>query len=633
MPVVAFHAGISAFSGGFIGVDVFFVISGYLISSVILADIRNNTFSLQKFYVRRVKRIFPALFAMLAATSVLACLFLMPAELTGYSKSLLSATLSFSNLYFWSSSGYFDPASDQQPLLHTWSLSVEEQFYLFFPLFLMATQKRSPKSVNLIIILLALISFIVSCRYVESNPTSAFYLPQSRAWELLLGTILALNIIPQVENKVLNDTFSMSGLLLIIYSIFSYSKLTPFPGVYALVPCIGTALIIYTGKNNSTFVSKLLSVKPMVFIGMISYSIYIWHWPLILFQKNFSMIFSGVPSAYGKAILVLLSIVLAAISWRYIEQPFRRPALQGRQSRTFVQAGTAVVLMMTFSVCAILSEGFPQRFSPKVVQMASYLNYDFSGDYRQGSCFITDDSVGFKGFQPSACLQLLHDKSNYLIIGDSFAADLWFGLSNRNPEINFLQATGSGCKPTLKQAGSTDVIQRRCAQLMSFMFHDFIEKTALDAILISGSWRVEDLRDISETLEWLKVNKPGAKLILFGAKVQYDAPLPRILATSLEKGDDTLPGRHIVKSVRELDATISQIAGSKNIQYISFFNLLCADNQCINRDGEGYPLSYDIGHLTRWGSLFVADRIKSLWAKGPVTVNNPVDISTMSEGN
>jgi peptidoglycan/LPS O-acetylase OafA/YrhL len=607
LPVVAFHVGISAFPGGFVGVDVFFVISGYLISWIILSEFEQGHFSILSFYERRIRRIFPALVVMLLATAVVAFIYLLPVELEQFASSLLAAILSVSNFYFWFHSGYFDVAADQQPLLHTWSLAVEEQFYILFPLFLLLIRRFFPVNLRTGIIGLALLSLSISAVGAFRDPTTTFYLPHTRAWELLLGTILAMEVLPPIRNALVNNLASAVGLGMIIYAIFAFSAATPFPGLAALVPCVGTGLVIHAGRDGRTLTNRVLSLSPLVFVGLISYSLYLWHWPLIFFQRNDSILFAGFSSSTGKVLLFAASMILATVSWWFVERPFRRGPLRMPARPLFLSAAVATVTICSISIVTLLLDGVPSRFSPAEIQAASYLNYDPGSDYREGTCFI-NDGRGQADLKGDICLKQVRGRKNVLLFGDSYAADLWYGLTRSFGEVNFLQATGAGCKPTLAQARTTDVTLRRCAKLMDSVFFDYLAKNKVDALLIAESWRKDDLPALASTLDW--ANARGIKVILFGPKVQYDAPLPRILVATIRYSDPGLPDRHRPSSYETLDEEMSQLARSKGVTYISFFQLLCKQEACLHSDQAGHPLSFDIGHFTRWGSLVVAQKLR-----------------------
>ena len=304
IPVVLFHLGIPAFSGGYVGVDVFFVISGYLITGIIVRDIEKGNFSLVNFYERRIRRIFPALFMVLVITTMVSYKVYSPSELMRYSKSLASISLFSSNFLFLRESGYFSPSAEIRPLLHTWSLSIEEQFYIFFPILLTFSFKYLRKPVVPIIIA-AILSFTANIILVSEYKEMVFFMLPTRAWELCLGGILALNLIPKLSNNNINNWLSLIGLMMLIFSVFKYDSITVYPGLAASIPCLGAALMIYTGDKH-TIIARLLSFRGFVFVGLISYSLYLWHWPTIVLFKNFKVL----PITLENQLAILLFSVL-----------------------------------------------------------------------------------------------------------------------------------------------------------------------------------------------------------------------------------------------------------------------------------------------------------------------------------
>jgi peptidoglycan/LPS O-acetylase OafA/YrhL len=603
LSVVFFHLKILKVWGGFIGVDVFFVISGFLISSVILKEISESRFSLSAFYQRRIRRIIPALMVMLGASTVAACIFLLPSELEGFAKSLLAASFSVSNFFFWLHSGYFDAPAADLPLLHTWSLAVEEQFYIFFPLFLVFVRRFFPGKFKSAIVVLACASFALSAVGAYKFPTSTFYLPTTRAWELLLGTILSLKLFPAITSRVWRDIASVAGLLMIIGAAFSYDVSTPFPGISALLPCIGAALIIAAGQHARSLAGRALASKPMVFIGLISYSFYIWHWPIIIFQRMSMIQIPGASSRNVKAVILILSIVTATLSWRYIETPFRKGKLYLSGTATFKFAAVTTLGMIVAAGCILGFRGFPSRYSAQEIKIASYAKEQ--GTYRIGTCFLTSGNLA-GDFDAKDCMRMDSTKKNYLLLGDSHAAQLWYGLANAFPNVNFLEATSSGCEPTLKHK-VFDL--RRCTVTMDYVFNDFLPKTHVDLVILAARWESEDMSYIGPTIEALK--RQGINVVLFGPIMQYDSPLPRLLAVSLKSNNPSLPARHELTKYRTLDGEMASLASTQwNVPYVSFFKLLCPNDVCLEYAGEDVPIQFDYGHLTSQGSLLFGARLK-----------------------
>lgn len=403
LSVLAYHLKVGAFRGGFVGVDIFFVISGYLISAIILKDIAAGKFSIASFYERRIRRIFPALIVTLIGTSILAYRYFLPSELTTYAKSLLAALFSLSNFYFWRHSGYFSAPVETIPLIHTWSLAVEEQFYLFLPIFLALAHRYFPRKIRFTVIVIALCSFAASAVGAFRDPTATFYLADSRAWELMLGVLISLDVFPEVSRPFFRNLLAVFGMLLICISVFAYSSDTPFPGVAALAPCLGAAMIIAAGLSGPSLVGRILSLKPVVFVGLISYSLYLWHWPIIVFQGMESVLVSGVSVRMAKLICIGVSFAVATLSWKFVESPFRAGHMRMPRATLFKFAAGAAAAVAAAGIAAITSGGFPSRYPSKAIQVASYLDYDSAKYFRDGTCFI---SSGYKysDYDFSRCL-------------------------------------------------------------------------------------------------------------------------------------------------------------------------------------------------------------------------------------
>lgn len=358
VPVVLYHAHLFRVPGGFVGVDIFFVISGYLITALILSGIEKGRFTIADFYERRARRILPALFVLLAAASVAAYLILLPHDAKEYGRSLIATIFFFSNVIFSRQAGYFDAPSEMKPLLHTWSLAVEEQFYILYPLFLFFVARYLRKRYLLAIVSAFVLSFAVSVRQLHTDPVAAFYLAPARAWELMTGGLLALSVLPEIRHRFAASLLGLAGLLLIVYSVCAFSADTPFPGYNALYPCVGAALIIYTGSTERSFVARLLSIKPLVFVGLISYSLYLWHWVLLVFARYYLI---RPLTRIETAVVVAAAFIAAALSWRFIETPIRRRSFA---SRPWIFAGAALASLpiVAFGSLAFISHGFPTRY-------------------------------------------------------------------------------------------------------------------------------------------------------------------------------------------------------------------------------------------------------------------------------
>lgn len=340
LAVIFFHTNVPGFSGGFVGVDIFFVISGFLITSIILKEINEENFSITRFYERRIRRIFPALFPVIAFSLVAGAYLFEADAFDEFGQSIIATTLFSSNILFGSDSGYFAAPSLQKPLLHTWSLAVEEQFYIFFPLALVLIHGFLKSRYLLWILIAITLSLGASIYGVYHYAGATFYLVPTRAWELLAGSILALGVLPDPSSAWLRNLLSITGLGLIIYSVGFYTEATLFPGYNAIAPVLGAWLVIYS-NGEKAIVNKLLSMRPLVFIGLISYSLYLWHWPFAAFARY--LMFRPF-NAYDSAGIILVSLAVSILSWKYIEQPFRgRQMLLPDRKRVFAIAGFVMI--------------------------------------------------------------------------------------------------------------------------------------------------------------------------------------------------------------------------------------------------------------------------------------------------
>ena len=358
LSVIFFHTGISGFSGGFVGVDVFFVISGYLITSIILKDIKSGEFSIARFYERRIRRIFPPLFTVITFTVVVSAFLFDSNSFESFGRSITATTFFCSNVLFWKESGYFDASSITKPLLHTWSLAVEEQFYIFFPLLLIGITRFSKNRYLQWIVGISLVSLMMSIIGVYTHQVITFYLLPTRAWELLFGSFLSLEVIPKLESNVQRNLVSFIGLSLIIFSICFYTESTLFPGVAALAPVLGASFIIHSGKGGASIVKKLLSYKPIVYIGLISYSLYLWHWPLIVFSKYLIMRELTFFETLG---IIITTFIISVISLKFIEKPFRvnYPLISNR--KIFVISSFIMSMSSIIGLIIYYQNGMPYR--------------------------------------------------------------------------------------------------------------------------------------------------------------------------------------------------------------------------------------------------------------------------------
>jgi peptidoglycan/LPS O-acetylase OafA/YrhL len=606
IPVLFYHFGVPGFSGGFVGVDIFFVISGYLICGMIDADLRRGSFSLASFYKRRILRILPALFAMFLVTSILAAIYCLPVELIDYARSLASAVGSISNVYFAQTAGYFDAPAETKPLLHTWSLGVEEQFYFAAPLLMLLVHRLAPKRTGLLFAIVAVVSFAGALAMSARNTTFAFYLTPFRAWELALGALLAVEFLPVPKSAFWRNACGASGLLLLFGVIAFGSPTVPLLAMTGLA-AVGTTLVIASSARAVSAAGRLLSLRPLVFVGLISYSLYLWHWPLAVFQRTDAIFFAG-SSASARLTLIVLSFGIAYLSWKLIETPFRTLAKGTSKAAIFGVASATMAATVGLCGMVILGSGAPSRFPSRVVEIGSFLAYDSSAAFRTGRCFL---STNRQRLDTETCLKPDPARPNYLLVGDSHAAHLWSGLALAMPEINLMQATASICRPVV-MAGSRYPTPA-CRALIEFVFSDFLVHNNVDGVLLAASWKDEDLPVLSSTLQLLKSR--GIGVTVLGPIVEYDAALPRLLVDGILHDTPSLASAKRTPGIRERDLAMKRMVTATGATYLSVYDAVCRDDRCDELVQGNIPMQFDAGHLTAEGAIEVGRRLSAAFAR------------------
>jgi len=438
-PVILFHSGLTSFSGGYVGVDVFFVISGFLITNLIMEEIQQAKFSLTNFYERRARRIFPALSAMLILTTLAAYLLLAPDTLKDYSDSLFFVVIFLSNLFFFVDSGYFSAAADEKPLLHTWSLAVEEQYYLFFPLLVILLWRKPERWLILTLVTLSLASLLLSKKLAADGSTDAnYYLIFSRAWELLFGSLLALTPINRERMPAwLKELLSLSGIVMIGYAVTQFDSNTPFPSLYTLIPVLGSCLIIAFACPQ-LIVSRLLNNKLAVAIGLISYSLYLWHQPLLALLRLKS---AGEPSRELLLLAIALTFILALLSWRFVEKPFRNRKKFSRR-QIFRYTSISIVLFMAIGITGHHNKGFKQRFPASEYATTMTPSPIKARCHADNKNYISPDQ---------SCRYFVEDNTRWATLGDSHIPELAYALAQRleRSGVGLRHLSYGGCAPSL----------------------------------------------------------------------------------------------------------------------------------------------------------------------------------------
>ena len=488
LTVIFFHAGFDWMSGGFIGVDVFFVISGYLITGIILTELQNKTFTLQGFYERRARRILPALYLVLFITIPLSWILMLPHQLKDYFQTLFAVNISSSNILFWYKSGYFNTASDLKPLLHTWSLAVEEQFYLLFPTFVLACLRFNYRFLVWSVSLIALVSFGLAEWRWGMDQDAAFYLIFTRVWELAFGALLAL--MPATRERlggylITRELLVLLALLGILASAVVYSESTHFPGLAALVPTLGAGIMIRYGKG--TFVARhFLSSPPMVLIGLISYSAYLWHQPIFAFTR---LIRINVPSITDYLIGIGVTLMLALLSWKYLETVIRSPQRVGPHA-VWIMVVVGSAFFIGVGLLGSLSGGFPHRLN----EQASHV-YKFKDSKAKNvkncygyveSRFMADAPVSDLG---GLCRLGSAGKPVIGLMGDSHATTMSLALSEALQRLSLpgVDLTYNSCPPL--DAGEADQERHSTKVCLNFRNWMFENPGALpDTLILMARW-------------------------------------------------------------------------------------------------------------------------------------------------
>lgn len=639
LSVVGFHAFPLWVKGGFVGVDIFFVISGYLISTIIINNLERNSFSFIEFYIRRIKRIFPALALVLAACFAFGWFVLAADEYKQLGKHIAGGAGFVSNFLLWNESGYFDKAAESKPLLHLWSLGIEEQFYIVWPLLLWVAWKKRLNLLTLIFVV-AFISFALNVTNVRSDTPAAFYSPQTRFWELLAGSALAYITLrqrpqhhilsrfqfwldallgkiiyaqaPEADGKTLRNMLSAIGTALIAVGILVITKSEYFPGWWAVLPTLGAMLIISAGAQ-AWINQVLLSNRLLVWIGLISFPLYLWHWPLLSFAR---IVEGGTPSHKASAIIILFSIVLAWLTYWLIEKPVRF----GNYSKA--KAAALLVLMTIVGYIGYNSyvrNGLVFRFPVEVRGLLTPVDFKFTDYVRFNECHLHTNVATTK--HPASCFE--PHKPSLAIWGDSHAGALYPGFKKLQTAtgLGIIQLTQSGCPPVLNIANTT--LRANCSEINTNVISSLAQAQptvlvlhahwGLNAVYFGSQEKLES--SLKETLRLIKQKMPNTKIVVIGPVPFWkETPQQTIYLSWMNTPDKTKAPKIMQPASleNEMDDFLEKISMASNAKYVSVNRSLCDKNGCVSRTGERATdlIAVDNAHFSKAGAEFFVEKIK-----------------------
>ena len=613
--VLLYHARLGV-PGGFVGVDIFFVLSGFLITSIILKDAASpNGFSIVGFWERRIRRILPALFVLILCTIAAGWFILLPSDFADFGKSVFAQAFFAGNFYYWISAGYFDQPAAYKPLLHTWSLAVEEQYYLFFPILFLPWWKIKITTLRWIIILGGLSSLALSIVQTQAVPDAAFYLLPSRAWELFLGAFLAVTPYKPNVPRAVSEAASWTGVAAIALAYACYTSATPFPGLAAVLPCAGAAAIIWANDlgHRTSSVARLLALPPVVFVGKISYSLYLWHWPILVYAIYWKEY--GILSWYIRAALLVFSFVMATLSWKFVETPFRTRQLLARRRDIFAFGLLAPITCASMGTILVVTNGMPSRYPAAVVAFDAdrkEVNLPFADKPHADILKVVAQGelprVGMAG-QPVHCL--LWGDSHAFAIVPALAAVA--EKSSSSVELAVYSATG----PILnfESPGKNSMGADSIAWNQAIVDH--VRQQKISNVLLAAHWGIYG--NIADKLKatTLALQEAGAKVWIVKDVPYQSDDVPKALARA------TLEGKSLDIGVsQEENAKVSQTedgmlapaaaSGATILDATPYF--FTGRKTCLVMT-EGRSLYSDHEHLTPRGALFIRDLFQPIWAK------------------
>ncbi|MCP8889294.1 acyltransferase family protein [Sphingomonas faeni] len=602
LPILLLHCGVTRLRGGFVGVDIFFVISGFLITAIMVRDIAEARFSILRFYRHRIVRILPALLVMMTVILALGCVILLPNQLRDLGRSAAATSVFGSNVYFYLTSDYFAAASDAKPLVHTWSLAVEEQFYLLYPLLLWSLRGLSRQRLAQVIAGLAVASFAIGGWLATAYPSAAFFLLPARIWELSLGALVALGAVPTIENRSVRATLCILAIAVIAASCVAISSGWPFPVPFALPPAVAAAVLLAYGAQGPT--ARLLGAWPLRTIGLISYSAYLWHRPIIAFYQ----IRHGSTLAPVETVgLLCASLGAAWLSFALVERPASR---RWRSGSGLVPHAVAVVLLVAMAITGLTIAARAddiRPLSPRQALAASYLGWDSTDAGKRQ--FSTDRCFALPTGRPFSpdCLRLSATKPNIALLGDSHGAHFSQALRTLLPGANIVQATAAGCRPLLHGKGLPI-----CRTTMDAAFGT-LDFARIDTVVLSARWLDFEQPALLDTIRWLRAH--GTRVLVIGPSVEYDADLPALIVRSDGDGNSTLADGLRLMDRIALDRAMAGPVRAAGADYASAIETECTGKTCRLTTADGTPLHFDHSHFTPAGAR---DTLAVILAHHPV---------------
>lgn len=619
--VVLYHFGVPGFAGGFIGVDVFFVISGFLMTRIIISGMERGQFSLWGFYLARARRIIPALLVLCSALLILGWFWLPSADYHILATHAAAATTFVSNLQFWREAGYFDAASHEKWLLHTWSLSVEWQFYIILPLGVMLIWRMLGKRVTQVALgVIGLLSFVLSIYATQRWPSAAFYLLPTRAWEMLAGGlvwwVIRSRAIPSQQARIMEAV----GLIMIVIAIISFDAAMGWPGVYALLPTAGAILVLAAGRQNSWFTDNFIARH----LGASSYSIYLWHWPLVVILNYLGASNSATLIIAG----IILSIIIGECSYRFVENPTRIALSKLGQYKEplFICIPATLIIMSSCGIYLSQGANYPWRHGASSASSSyidkysreNYLSSSVRAEYRLECDFFDDEKyIAKNGDIAASCTQLQGNKRGVFLWGDSHAQALSYGLRQHlQSNTSLYQVATSACQPHLGSDTATKgEFKIACDLSNEFALHEIARLQPDVVIMVQKS--EHEKNNYSEIVDHL-YNLGIKNVVLLGPVPQWQPSLPRTIAlrhfsTHEKMFNDNSFDSSLFNSDGKMKATFGDHPKS---HYISLLDHLCNNSECLAKvDDDNMPLVWDYGHLSLSGSDFV---VKEILLKDPV---------------